>query len=263
MTAAISADDLASMWEASGDALHDPSYRRRHAAILAAAIGDTGRSIIDTACGVGFPALDLVRMGFRRIVGADADEGLLQRFDARLREAGAAVPLVRTSWQTIDRDVDSDFDVVLNVDASIGFMDSWGGRPMAEGEEAIFARVRSVLGNFHRLTKPGGMLVIGLQKNNNKGNRAHTEHVGARGPAGGPTARWEMSHDWVTRIKTWVNVLEVGGQEFRQTKTSYLFDKFELARFLYDAGYDRVHELATPPDLYEDLLCARRDRCDG
>jgi SAM-dependent methyltransferase len=260
---AIDVEDvrLADMWSISGQLLHTEAYRRSHADLLAAAIGDRALSVHDAACGLGFPLIELHDLHFTHLSGSDADLDLIQAF--REKAVGWAPDLSVATWQLLPRQITRQFDVVLAVDAAIGFMDSWLPGEMRQGPASIFARVTDVLRNFYAVTKPGGRFFIGLQKNNHKGNRYYPMFVGRMQVAGpqGPTlaeAHWNMTYDWETRIKTWVNIVRYEGREYAQTRRSYLFDLAELSGFLTEAGFDRVERLTTPDDLYEDILIAHR-----
>lgn len=257
------APKLADMWSVSGQLLHTADYRRAHATLLAAAIGDRKLSLLDAACGTGFPLVELRRAGFADLTGADADADLLARFRATIADdaalAGWRPDLIEVTWQKLPQVIRRCFDVVLNVDAAIGFMDSWAPGEMRVGREAIFARVIEVLRNFHAMTNPGGRFFIGLQKNNHKGNTYYPMDVGRMSLGGVEAqAQWNMSYDWDRRIKTWVNLVTVGGRTYSQTRQSYLFDLAELEGFLRAAGFARVARLPTPDELYEDILIARR-----
>jgi SAM-dependent methyltransferase len=255
------ADDvtLAEMWSISGQLLHTPTYRHRHATLLAKAIDDPALSILDAACGTGFPMIELHDLGFHNLTGSDADAELLARFRAEIaaRHPHWQPDLIEASWQELPQKITRQFDVVLNVDAAIGFMDSWLPGEMRSGPANIFTRVTEVLRNFHAVTRPGGRFFIGLQKNNHKGNRYYPMFVGRmRLGAIEAEAHWHMTYDWATRIKTWVNIVRIDGQEHAQTRRSYLFDLDELAGFLLQAGFAHVERLPTPDDLYEDILIA-------
>jgi len=252
---------LAEMWSVSGQLLHTPAYRRSHAATLAAAIGDPAQSILDAACGTGFPMIELHDLGFPHLTGSDADAALLAKFRAEIaiRQPNWQPDLIEASWQELTDKITRQFDVVLNVDAAIGFMDSWLAGEMRAGPDNIFARVTEVLRNFHAVTRPGGRFFIGLQKNNHKGNRYYPMFVGRmRLGDTEAEAHWHMTYDWETRIKTWVNIVRLDGREHAQTRRSYLFDLDELATFLLQAGFVRVDRLPTPDDLYEDILIAHK-----
>lgn len=256
---------LSDMWSVSGQVLHSPSYRQMHADLLAAAIGARDQRILDCACGTGFPMIELHALGFGTITGSDADADLLAEFRARLAEIRWQPDLIEATWQTLPQRLEQRFgslpvfDVVLNVDAAIGFMDSWNAGAMRQGPENIFARVVEVLRNFHAVTAPGGRFFIGLQKNNHKGNSFYPMKVGEMMLDGvRAEAHWHMTYDWESRIKTWLNIVRVDGREYTQTRQSYLFDLAELAGFLREAGFADVERLPTPDDLYEDILIAHR-----
>jgi SAM-dependent methyltransferase len=254
---------LADMWSVSGQLLHTPAYRVAYADMLARAIGDTRLSILDAACGTGFPMIELYERGFRNIIGSDADPDLLTKFRTHLatmqRIADWQPLLIEASWQELPRRVAGPFDVVLNVDAAIGFMDSWMAGEMRSGAANIFARVVEVLRNFHQVTGVGGRFFIGLQKNNHKGNSYYPMEVGHMmlGDVAAE-AHWNMTYDWKSRIKTWVNVIRIDGREYAQTRCSYLFDLTELGAMLKEAGFARVETLTTPDEFYEDILIAYR-----
>lgn len=249
---------LSDMWSVSGQLLHTPAYRARHAAILAAAIGRRDLAVLDAACGTGFPMFELHDLDFRDLTGSDADTDLLAKFRGRLNPDWQP-ELIEATWQNLPQTIARRFDVVLNVDAAIGFMDSWLPGEMRQGPAHIFARVAEVLANFHEVTEPGGRFFVGLQKNNHKGNRFYPMRVGEMEIEGRlAEAHWHMSYDWETRIKTWLNIVRVDGHEYTQTRHSYLFDLAELGDFLKTAGFARVERLPTPEDLYEDILIAHR-----
>ncbi|WP_374652251.1 class I SAM-dependent methyltransferase [Dongia sp.] len=256
---------LAEMWSISGQLLHTPAYRREFGALLAQALGTPAQSILDAACGTGFPLIELHTLGFDDLTGADADAELLEKFRAALQsraDPGQWQPeLIRARWQELPRRIGRRFDSVLAVDAAIGFMDSWVPGAMRQGKAAIFARIVGVLRNFHAVTKADGRFFIGLQKNNRKDNSYCPMFVGRmRLGAGEAEAHWNMSYDWESRIKTWVNMVTIEGRTYEQVRQSYLFDLGELADLLRAAGFDRVVQLPTPDTLYEDILIAHKDR---
>lgn len=231
--------------------------------MLATALGRRNLSILDAACGTGFPMVELHELGYTHLTGSDADLDLLGKFRARLGGDPALAAwhprLIEASWQELPQRLPETFDVVLAVDAAIGFMDSWVAGEMRQGQAHIFARVVEVLRNFHAVTAPGGRFFIGLQKNNHKGNRYYPMFVGEMMIDGAlAEAHWQMSYDWETRIKTWVNIVRMGGREFTQTRHSYLFDLAELAGFLQETGFAAIERLPTPETLYEDILIAHR-----
>jgi SAM-dependent methyltransferase len=247
------------MWSISGKLLHTDTYVAKYSDMLAHIIGASSVSILDTACGTGFPALNLIEKGFCNISCSDADEDLLDEFRQRMSASAVDLTLMRCGWQTLSQSIKNQYDVVLCVDAAIGFMDSWMDGEMRSGPARILDRVTEVLRQFVSVTANGGRFIIGLQKNNSRSNVYYSMLVGSF-PVEGIEAEawWNMSYDWEARVKTWENVVTWKGQRFTQTKQSYLFDKAELAELLLKAGFSSVREAPTPADIYEDILIATR-----
>ncbi len=260
MTSSQSTMTWSEMWSLCGRIFHAGNYRAVYSDVLAGAIGSPEKRILDTACGVGFPLLELIDRGYHRITGADADATLLGELSETLKERGLSVPLVHTSWQEITHHIAEQYDVVLNTDASICLMDSWGVGTLSRGQSQVFERITSVLQNFHQLVAPGGGLIIGLQKNSTKSHQTHRVVDVGQLDVGGHQANlvWELEYDWDTRIKRWNSVLTVGEQRYERLLELYLCDKRELTDMLLTAGFSHVAEVQTPAQTYDDLLYAYR-----
>ncbi|SDL22572.1 hypothetical protein SAMN05192555_103123 [Franzmannia pantelleriensis] len=250
---------LSDMWSISEKMLHSGDYRSKHIDILSKTISDRDMSILDTACGEGFPSLDLYAHGFHNITSSDGDRHLLKKFENEVKRRNYNIPTYYSTWQNLQEIVKIQYDVVINIDASIGFMDSWSTSNMVTGNGEIVTRVTEVIYNFFHITKPGGIFVIGLQKNNHRGHKFFSMDFGEQKINESVIkCRWEMYYDWEERIKTWINVVDIDGKRNSQTTKSYLFDKFDLVNMLYTVGFNSVHELYTPSYLYEDILVAKR-----
>jgi SAM-dependent methyltransferase len=254
---------LAKLWTVCEQLLHTDDYKKSYANWLSEALlhgADRSITIMDTAAGVGFPSRQLLAQGFPNIWCSDAAPDLLKSLIANGEDLEKTAPVLCLKWQDLSHVIMSRFDAVLCLDASIGFMDSWGAEEMVSGPDAICERVREVLRNFYTLTKPGGRFFIGLQKNNNRGNtERYVMPVGkAKLDGHTATATWDMRYDWPARRKTWLNQVEYQGKLYKQTRCSYLFDKHELAGFLRDVGFIDATEIQTPDFFYEDVIVAQR-----
>lgn len=254
---------LVKLWTVCEQLLHTDEYKRSYSTWLAEVLlgdEDHHQRIIDTAAGVGFPAAQLLQAGFDQLWCSDADPDLLRSLIDEIGDRGPTPPVLCLRWQELAGVVMQQFDTVLCLDASIGFMDSWGSSTMVTGPDEICARVRTVLENFHAITGPGGRFLVGLQKNNNRTNTDRfVMEVGTAELEGHPaTAVWDMRYDWSSRRKTWVNRVEHRGSTFEQTRHSYLFDKHELMGFLQDVGFEDAREVPTPDFFYEDVIVAHR-----
>ncbi len=102
-----------------------------------------GGDLLDVPCGFARHTVPLARAGFRA-VGVDRSEVLLA--EARRRAAGERWPkLVRADYRELPF-ADESFDAALNLFTSLGYL----------GDEGD-ARV---LGEIHRVLRPGGRLVV-------------------------------------------------------------------------------------------------------
>lgn len=87
---------------------------RKYVKLLSAIIGPKERSILDTACGTGFPSLDLIKKGYKNVTCSDGDPRHVKILKKKLKKENLQVPVTQAKWQTLM--LDKEFDVVLNVD---------------------------------------------------------------------------------------------------------------------------------------------------
>ena len=262
----ISDDDRelrAKLWAVCERLLHTDHYKTTYASWLSDCLlsaGDQSQCIVDTAAGVGFPSIQLCRKGFANVWCCDGDADLLRRTIADAAELEHIIPVLCTRWQELPKIIMNQFDSVLCLDASIGFMDSWDNDAMVSGSDNVENRVKEVLRNFFDITRPGGRFLVGLQKNNNRSNmNRYVMDVGVAVLDGHEaTATWDMRYDWQARRKVWTNKVIYLGRAYEQTCCSYLFDKHELMSFLTEIGFSAAREVETPDFFYEDVIVATR-----
>jgi len=125
------------------------------------------RSVLDVACGTGVDSMMLVEEGFR-VVSTDASDKMLKyalkerwnrrkepAFDQWIIEEGNWLTLVDDIAQIGDRQSlglpDAQFDAVICLGNSFAHLPDFDGN---------LANQRRAIGNFMKLVKPGGMLVI-------------------------------------------------------------------------------------------------------
>ena len=253
----------AQLWSVCEQLLHTEHYKTTYTNWLSdclLSVGDQEQYIVDTAAGVGFPAMQLCRKGFTNVWCCDGDSDLLRRTIADASELKRMIPVVCTRWQDLPRTIMNQFDSVLCLDASIGFMDSWDNGTMVSGSRNVENRVKEVLCNFLKITRPGGRFFVGLQKNNNRSNaERYVMDVGEAVVDGHKAvATWDMRYDWQSRRKVWINRVRYLGRVYEQTCFSYLFDKRELMSFLTEIGFSAAREIHTPDLFYEDVIVAER-----
>jgi len=240
------------LWNIAAFLLHNPDYSRRYSQYLADIIQDKNAKILDTACGSGFPSIELYQAGFKNITGFDGNAEALEFFKGKLNK----LPLVNGDWRNINKIIKEEFDVLLNVDNSLPYMDSWQKESlMSNNEKEITDKAIAIIHNFYQLTKSGGKIIMAIAKNNDKSSGASTQFDLGSGEYGGHkvSAIWELTYDWEHKIKTFDNEVTIDGEVYHMIGKSYLITKEGMADILLKAGYKKS-EIIETENLYDNLV---------
>jgi SAM-dependent methyltransferase len=253
------------VWHLSAYALHTPEYVNAYTDALGTSIGDTLFSVLDTACGSGFPLANLHERGFRSVQASDSDEYSVDRLKESLRASGIDCDVFLSSWQELADRVPGKFDVLINADNSFVYMDGWD--PDSElardhyrpGKEHAFKRAELVLSNFLSRLVPGGRAVVGLGKHYVQGNRewqmdlrpVDLSVIGL--PPQEVEQRWRGNMDWETRTHEWYTDVRGEGVEVTVLRKSYLFTKEEIADLMRVVGFSQV-AIMEPENTRDNLI---------
>jgi len=240
------------LWNIAATLFHNPDCSKRYIQYLVDIIQDKNARILDTACGTGFPSIDLYQAGFKNIVGFDGSADAIKLF----RERFDKIPLTVGSWQNIDEIIKDQFYVLLNVDNSLPYMDSWQKESqMADNEEEINRRVINILKKFYTLLKPNGKLIIAIAKNNDKSFGSATQFNLGNGiyDSKQVSAVWNITYDWEHKIKTFDNEVIIDGKTYHMIGRSYLITKEETGDLLTKAGFSRT-EIVETDNLYDNFI---------
>ena len=243
-------------WHISAEALHTKEYREVYSAALAFIIRDKNLSILDTACGSGFPTADLINLGYKNIEASDADRASVAELKENFNKLGINIPIHTSKWQELAAKIPKKFDVVINSDNSFVYMDGWMGEELPKGKEKAFERMQIVLKNFYDVLKPGGMAIIGLGKHylpNNDSTFQRTFNLKKDG--GEYVIVWSSVLNWETRIHNWTTKIDSSTSEGNCLKNSYLLTKDELAEQARKTGFKTVHVLE-PDGARDNLIIA-------
>ncbi len=124
-----------------GDGYMAPGGQRNVAKLLQGT-DPKGKRILDIGCGIGGPAMDMVRLHGAEVVGIDLEEPLIERANSDAKQAGLDD---RCSFQTVTLGSlpfdDESFDIVT----------SSGAITQSDGKGEIFA-------DCFRVLRPGGHL---------------------------------------------------------------------------------------------------------
>lgn len=251
------------IWSFEGQSVHTESYVKAYLNALELVLPDHETKILDTAAGVGFPTENLYLNGYHNITSLDGDADSAAYSTKVFAEKNMPISVATGSWQTLSKTVHDTYDVLINVDNALVYMDGWSGpRDMAEGEEAVFERFRTVLKEFLSVIKPGGMAILGLGKHYEPTQQGIPEGGGDKDNKvvpfdlirdGEPVKMtWHIHRDWQKRhheSKAVVEAKDFGGEILR---VAYLITKDELMKLMKEVGFSQVHLLV--PDGTRDNL---------
>jgi SAM-dependent methyltransferase len=113
-----------------------------------------GLCVLDCACGTGFPALDLHRLGYE-ITCTDGSEYMLERFRQNAQAAGVTLEPKQARWEELGTLYPSAFDVVLCRGCSLIYAGTWD-----TGAKPDWSALVSAVENFARCLRPGGRLYV-------------------------------------------------------------------------------------------------------
>jgi len=247
------------LWNISATALHTPQYIANYIQELGSFLPSREAAILDTACGSGFPSLELYKEGYRNIICSDGDREALEIFQQEAKKENANIPVIWSSWQDLTKKVEQMFDVVLNVDNSFVYFDGWPSQKyhVSSGEE-MFMRAGIILKNFYDLLNDKGTLIVGIAKNNREDvHHAVTKLEGKTWHGKSVDVVWDMYYDWEKRIKNWTALTEVEGELHRLEGQSYLITKEELANLFEQTGLQNVI-IKESGEAYENFIIGQR-----
>ncbi|MFH1256881.1 MAG: class I SAM-dependent methyltransferase [Candidatus Diapherotrites archaeon] len=114
-------------------------------------------SILDASCGTGFPSIELAKKGFN-VIGADADEKMLERAKQKSVEQCAKLEFMKVDWTKLSKTFTQKFDCVMCRGNSLPYAASWG----KESLDIPIARkkIEKAVENFYAVLKKGGICYI-------------------------------------------------------------------------------------------------------
>jgi SAM-dependent methyltransferase len=234
--------DATEVWHIAADAMHVPEYRANYRDALRFMIRDKKFLILDTACGSGFPAMDLYKDGFTKLEASDADKKSAEILQAYFNDLNIPIPVSVGKWQELAEKIDKKFDIVLNCDNSFVYMDGWSEHgDFAVGAEAVFQRVSAVLKNFYKILKSDGFVIVGLGKHYHTGTLEYRLPLEYNEDGTGVSIEWFGTMDWQKRENRWT--VKVSGNDFEGEflKRSYAITKEEITELMKKVGFKKVH----------------------
>jgi SAM-dependent methyltransferase len=254
VTQILSDSDMAQL---SATAINTDRYVAAYLRDLLALLDSKTDAILDSACGIGFPSLELRRLGFANVTICDGDPSSLAFLHSRFADAGLEVRSVVSQWDTLSWLGAAQFDVVLNLGNSFVYMDGWkSDLNKYESVSASFAHITArcvhILKQFHHVLKGGGTAIIGLARHYERTTTdgVHSSPLSCTiqsGTLGGIELplEWTGAYDWSRRTHLWKTRVASGDYEGTAVRMAYLFTKEELAGFMQLAGFRHVRIVET------------------
>jgi SAM-dependent methyltransferase len=218
-----------------------------------------GQRILDCACGSGFPALELTRLGYD-VTCSDGSEAMIEHFRRNALREGVDVPVSQLRWEELGEHHGSSFDVVLCRGAAFPYAGTW------DADSAPDRRLLSVsLRQFVACLRPGGRLYLDIPHASDVARRRprHVRHP--RLAVGGHTIDLEetVTNDPERRIRRWETRLTVDGRTSTFERRSHLLWPHELKSLFREAGLTDIRRESVRGEhyqVYSGILPA--DACD-
>jgi len=249
-------------WLVVAEFYHGKFISLEYPGLLANFLAKRGaKKVLDAACGIGEPGLDLALKLAEHGVSldlSDGDESMLRICRFKAVEMGIEIPIFHSLWQDLAKKVGK-YDWVLCLDSAITYVNSWtksGELDIRKANQGILKSFR----NFHRILNPGGSVIVGLGKYAFDGSNELTIDYGVQEIEGVPVRHtWELTWDFETQIKRWVLAFEFGGDTYTREMVSYMPSPDTLKNLLLEADFVDVFEQEIAPGEYDINFIARKE----
>jgi SAM-dependent methyltransferase len=195
-----------------------------------------GLQVLDCACGSGFPALDLYRLGYN-LTCTDASPLMLKRFRRKAQLAGISLNPQRISWEELHAIYPARFDAVLCRGCSLIYAGTWD----SDSDPDWLALECSVRSLVHCL-RPGGRLYVDTTQEEDLSDEATrwTKHAPITIDGWRIELQERVLADRGAGVRRWMVQLRIDGTLFDFERRSHYLPHARLARLLREAGLDRV-----------------------
>jgi SAM-dependent methyltransferase len=195
-----------------------------------------GMQILDAACGSGFPALDLHRLGYD-VACSDGSDFMLERFVRNARAAGIPIEPVQALWEELDGMYAGRFDAVLCRGCSL----IYAGTFEADADPdrgALEASMRSLAGCL----RPGGRLYVDCPKEEalQLDDSGWMKHVPRTIDGHHIEVEERLVADREAGLRHWSVQLRIDDASFDFKRRSHLLPHAEFAAMLANAGLEDV-----------------------
>ncbi len=254
----ITGNNFGEFWFLVEKFYHPKYYSKEYPNLLTSFLNRLGaKNVLDAACGIGFPAMEIVNRGFD-LTCSDGNESMLGIFKLLAKEKGVDIPIIHSKWKDLNSILETKFDVVLCLDSSITHVDSWGDSKKLNTDNARKDILKS-LKAFYALLKPGGYVVIGLGRYAfEKGNEFSIDFGTLEIESVLVRHKWKMKFDHGLKKRIWTLITEFNGKINVREFQSYLLYPDELESLLKESGFGKVEIQEIQPGEYDNNFVAKK-----
>ena len=196
------------------------------------------KSILDCACGTGFPSLDLATRGYN-LQCSDGDDRMLELFRQNAEKRGVAIEPRCLLWTELHQ-IDGQFDCVMLRGNSLVYCASWADQDGRFDPQKADIGIQQSLAAVFRKVRPGGFLYVDIT---NLREREGVRDFGERAEDGIHYAlRMEASYDIGRSHRILHSTLTRNGVVEERIYNSYFLPHARLVQLLHDAGFSRVEQ---------------------
>lgn len=195
-----------------------------------------GVRVLDCACGSGFPALDLHRLGYD-VTCTDASGPMLERFRHNAKAAGIALEPHEARWEELDSLYAETFDAVICRGCSFIYAGTFD-----DDADPDRSALETSIGNFVHCLRPGGRLYVDAPHEEGLDNEdpQWTEHPPRTMHGREIRMRECVVADPGARIRRWSVELDIDDETFSLQRRSHYMPHAELIGLLQAGGLEDV-----------------------
>ena len=247
-------ENLPQLWQITLQFLYDKQYIDSLVAFLH---GQKVQTVLDCACGTGFPALELKKANFD-VYCTDGSEAMIRQFRHKLKEAGLDIPNKVSDWHDL-AELGRKFDAVLCRGNSFIYVDSWDEGTALDTKNFLSRGLKS-LQQMYAVLNEGGMLYIDMpSKKEYEHGPVVVENLGERLIDEKSTKlTWSVQHDWANRVRIVHSERRVGTERFEHDYYSFLLKHEELRLLLEQAGFTDIRQVTLAGENGYDIYIAKK-----
>jgi SAM-dependent methyltransferase len=238
------APEVGTVWDLCLSAEYD---RERLVLGLAEWLGaPDGQQILDCACGTGFPALDLHRLGYN-LTCTDGSPLMLERFRTKAKAADIALKPLRARWEELDQLYPARFDVVMCRGCSFIYAGTWDSEAEPDWS-ALECSVKSFVGCL----RPGGRMYLDTTQEEDLlvTDPQWTEHPPRTIDGHRIDLAERVVSDPDAGVRRWMVQLGIDGVTYDFERKSHYLPHAELTSMLRSAGLEDVGRIDVTGERY-------------